>query len=663
MQRLLSPIQIGNLTLKNRIVMPAIHHLYTPEGTLTKRFSHYYYARAKGGAGLIIIGGAKFEEFGAAAMMPDVTKATFVNEFRTFTDEMHRLGTKVGIQLYHAGRYAIGNEKMLAPSAVYSSFSRATPVEMTINDIEEAIASWVKAAIKIKEAGFDLVEILASAGYLISQFLSPLTNLRTDEYGGSFENRMRFPKRVIQSVKAAVGNDLVISVRIAGNDFVVGSNTNEDAVVFAKLCQEWGADMINVTGGWHETKIPQLPGEVPHGGFSYLAGAIKESVSIPVMASNRFNLPEFAEEALALEVADLIGFGRPLIADPELPNKIARGEFDSICHCIGCNQGCLARTFFNRPVECSVNPLAGYEYELDLTPTKTPKKILVVGGGPVGSQAAIILKQRGHAVTLWEKQSTLGGQLEVASAPPGKADFKLLGHYQKKMLHDLQVPIVFNQTATKALIEAAQFDEVIVASGSKPLVFPLPKDSSKVAIVTAEDVLLNKVVVGKKVAIIGGGAVGCEVAEYLLEKSALSKESLYFLSIHEAETPQKIQQLLHTSKRDISIIERKKRIGDGFDLGCGWPVMKQLSRLKAHVYTLFSAKEIKDNQLVIENEKKEIKLIPVDTIVLAIGYRSENRLAKELQYMGDKLHVIGDAVQPNKILDGIAQATRLAAFL
>ena len=663
MERLLSPFQVGAMTLRNRIVMPAIHHLYTPDGRLSNRFKEYYYARAKGGAGLIIIGGAKFEEFGSAAMMPDITLPTFVNDFQEFTTTMHQLGTKVGIQLYHAGRYAAGSKKILAPSPVYSTFSRATPLEMSHHDIQEAITAWIEGAKKVEQAGFDLIEILASAGYLISQFLSPLTNLRTDEYGGSFDNRCRFAKEVIQGVKAAIGSNMVLCVRVAGNDFVPGSNTNDEAVAFAKLCEQWGADLINVTGGWHETKVPQLPGEVPHGAFSYLAGAIKEAVSIPVLASNRFNLPEFAEEALALEVADLIGFGRPLIADPELPNKLMRGEYDTICHCIGCNQGCLARTFFNRPVECTVNPFAGYETELLLNKTTKPKHILVVGGGPVGAQAALVLAQRGHQVSLWEQQSQLGGQLAVASAPPGKDDFKLLGYYQQKQLANLGVNVVLNQKATKDAILAGNFDEVIIATGSQPIRFSLPQDQSKVNIVTAEDVLLNRVVVGKNVAIIGGGAVGCEVAEYLLEKSSLSKETLYFLSVHEAESEGKLKQLLNTSKRNISIIEMKKRIGEGFDLGCGWPVLKQLNRLQAQIYTLHTAKEIKNGHLVIVDHQQDTKQIPVDSIVLAVGYRSDNQLANQLQELGSKLHVIGDAVKPDKILDGIAQATRLALSL
>ncbi len=663
MQRLLSPLQVGKMYLKNRIVMPALHHLYTPEGTITDRFKQYYYARAKGGAGLIIIGGCRFEEYGSSPMMPDLTKESFVPEFKVFTQEMHRLGAKVAVQLYHAGRYAIGSSKNIAPSPVYSSFSRTTPQEMTIEDIDYAINAWVVAAKKVRDAGFDAVEILASAGYLISQFLSPVTNLRTDEYGGSYENRCRFPKRVITEVKAAVGDQISIIVRVAGNDFVPGSNTNENAVVFAKKCQEWGADMINVTGGWHETTIPQLPGEVPHGGYSYLAAAIKEVVSIPVMASNRFNLPEFAEEALAMGIADLIGFGRPLVADPELPNKIRDNQLESICHCVGCNQGCLARTFFNKAIECTVNPFAGYEYELSVSKAPVAKKILVVGGGPIGCEAAIVLQQRGHHVTLWEKQAQLGGQLAVVAAPPGKEDFALLATYQQRMLSKLGVNVVVNKEATVSEIKQAGFDEIILATGSRPIVFSLPSNDANVSIVTAEDVLLKKVIVGKHVAIVGGGAVGCEVAEFLLENSTISKETLYFLSVHEAEKPEKIKQLLNTPRRQVSIIEMKKKIGDGFDLGCGWPVLKQINRLKASVYTLSSAKAIDNGQLVIENVEGKQSKIKVDTVILAVGYRSNNNLYQGLLDNHLSVHIIGDAQKPNKILDGMAQAARLALTL
>lgn len=663
MQKLLSPITINNVTFKNRIVMPAMHHLYTPDGLISERFKKYYYERAKGGAGLIIIGGAKFEEYGAAPMMPDITHPNFINDFKDFTTTMHEYGAKVGIQLYHAGRYAMGSKKLLSPSSVYSHFSRATPSEMSLEDIDYAVNAWIDGARKIKDAGFDVIEILASAGYLISQFLSPLTNKRTDEYGGNLENRLRFAKRVITGVKKEVGNDVLISVRVAGNDFVSGSNTSDEAVIFAKHYEKWGADFLNVTGGWHETTIPQLPGEVPHGAFTYLANKIKKAVSIPVLASNRFNLPEFAEEALALEVADLIGFARPLLADPYLPQKLYEGKHNTICFCIGCNQGCLARTFFNRPIECTVNPFAGYEYELELEKTNKPKNILVVGGGPVGAQAAIILSKRGHSVSLWEKNNKLGGQIDVASAPLGKEDFKLLGFYQEETLKESNVNVSLNKKATKEEILKYNFDEIILATGSLPIIPTLKKDDSSVEFLSAEDVLLNKKVPGKNVAIIGGGTVGTEVASYLLNKSTISKDLLYFLMTHKAETPEKIDALLNESKRNISIIETKKRIGEGFDLGCGWPVLKQIKRLNANVYTSSKAIEVKNNELIILDSDNNEKTIAVDTIVFAVGYYSNNTLEKELESFKDIVHVIGDATAPSKILDGIASATRLALKL
>ena len=661
MDKLFTPITINGLTLKNRIVMPPLHHLYTPDGVMTDRFAEYYYKRAEGGAGLIIIGGCRIDEFGGAAMMLDVTKPSFVEDCKVFTDEMHKRGAKIGLQMYEAGRYAStkDNEKTLAPSAVFSKFTRETPNEMTKDEIDLVIKRFAEAAAKVKAAGFDIVEILGSAGYLISQFLSPVTNKRTDEFGGSWENRTRFPQLVIKAVREAVGPDYPVIIRVAGNDFIPGSNTNEDAVKFAKIVEEAGVDMIDVTGGWHETVVPQLPGDLPHGGFAYLAAAIKNAVSIPVMASNRFNDIISAKKVLALDMADLVGFARPLIADPELPNKVQAGREDIVRNCIGCNQGCLARTFFRRPIECTVNAYAGYETQLIKKPADKKKKVLVIGAGPAGLTAAIELADRGHSVTVWEKSDRAGGQIALAATPPGKADFNMFARYLKNMCAEKGVEIVYNKEADKAAVTAFGADDVVIATGSNPVMIDFPGNKKDVEIVSAVDVLKNKAFPGKNTVIIGGGSVGCEVAQLLAEESTISPELLYFLSIHQAETPEKISSLLNTPNRKISIVEMQKKIGAGFDLGTGWPVLKQLSRLGVKSYTLCKVKEISDGAVVITDEEGKESKIPADTVIISVGYRSENKLYEELKDSAN-VHLIGDAEKPAKILTAVAAATKCA---
>ena len=373
-ERLFAPLQTKNLTLKNRIIMTAFQTNFAQDGKAGARFREFYWKRAEGGAALLIVGGARFDRYGAAGHdFLSIENDSFLPELQLFTAGVHQRGAKTAIQLYHAGRYTKeknlpAGEKALAPSAVYSTYTREVAKEASVEELQEVIRRWAEGADRAKRAGFDAVEIVGSAGYLISQFLSPLTNQRTDQYGGSWENRTRFPLEVLAAVRKAVGPDFPILFRIAGNDFMPGSNTNREAVAFARLLEAAGVDMISVTGGWHETRVPQLPGEVPPGCLAYLAAAVKEAVSVPVVVSNRINDPVVAEEILAMEQADCIGMSRTLVADPDWPRKTACGQLSAIRPCVACNQGCLANTFFGRPVCCLANGEAGYEDEVELPP-------------------------------------------------------------------------------------------------------------------------------------------------------------------------------------------------------------------------------------------------------------------------------------------------------
>jgi len=669
LKRIFLPITINGLTIKNRLVMPAIHHLYTPDGCATERFNQYYWRRAEGGVGMIIVGGCRFDDYGGSTAMMSLQKDEFIPGWKEFTDGVHERGAKVAVQLYHAGRYARQKnvpegKEALAPSSVYANYTKETAKAMTISELKEIVKNWADGAARAKKAGFDAVEIVASAGYLICQFLSPLTNLRDDEYGGSWENRCRFPIEVITAVRAAVGKDYPVFMRIAGNDFVEGSNTNTEAVEFAKLIEKAGVDMINVTGGWHETNIPQIPGDVPPAGYSYLAATIKAAVSVPVMVSNRINDPVVAEEVLALGRGDLIAVGRALIADPDWCNKAKEDRFDEIRRCVACGQGCLAKTFFAKPIECLVNGYAGREYLFKDKKFSVHKTLLVIGGGPSGCEFAIKAAELGHDVTLWEMNNRIGGQLQLVAAPPSKMEFANLIKYYETMLKKLEVKLELNKEVTEESFTENDFDAVIVATGASPKIITLPGCSKEITVYNAWEILSGDVMAGKHVVIVGGGSVGCETAQYLAHKGSLSAEQLYFLASQKAETPERIDELLNSSDRHVAIVEIMKSIGEGFDLGTGWPIMKDLKRLGVKQYTLSKILDVNDDKVIIEKTNKdgttETIAIPCDTIVLAVGSKSNNTLYEKLKGKISQLYNIGDSNQVGKVLDAIRDADSLA---
>ncbi|MDR1132399.1 MAG: FAD-dependent oxidoreductase [Oscillospiraceae bacterium] len=671
LERLFTPLTINGLTLRNRAVMPAIHHLYTPDGAATERFNDYYYRRAEGGAGLLIVGGCSFDDYGKTKDMMSLQTDAYIPGWRAFTDGIHKRNAKVAVQLYHAGRYAkeknLAGKKALSASAVYASYTRETPRAMTKDEIRRTIALCAQAAVRAGTAGFDAVELSASAGYLICQFLSPITNLREDEYGGSWENRCRFAVELIAAVRGAVGPDYPLFMRIAGNDFVPGSNTNEDAVRFAGVIAQAGIDMIDVTGGWHESRIPQITGDLPRGGYVYLAEAVRGAVSVPVMASNRINDPLLAEQILAQGSADLIALGRPLIADPDWVKKAAEGRPEEIRPCMACNQGCLAKTFFGKPVECLVNGEAGREYRLrDLTGTG-PKRILVVGAGPAGCTFAAEAAERGHQVTLWEKSRRIGGQLEIVAAPPGKDEFTRLADYYRVILESRGVRPELGKEARAEDILVSGFDAVVLATGSSPRALPLPEQNDgSVPVVSAWHVLERRVIPGKNVVIVGGGSVGCETAQYLAHQGSISPEQLYFLMLNKAEDPEKIAQLLYSTNYTLSLLEITDRMGANFEAGTAWPVFADLKRFGVRQLTSASVHGIENKTLIVRQQLPEGEFthrIPCDTLVAAVGSRPENGLYAALAGKIRLLHVIGDAKQAGKISDAVTAAVDLAATI
>jgi 2,4-dienoyl-CoA reductase (NADPH2) len=662
--KLFEPIKIGQLELKNRIAMPAIHHSYTPDGFVNKRLIKYYEARARGGVAMITVGGCTIDQIGPGPMMIGLHDDKFIEGMSKLSAAIKEAGAAAATQLYQAGRYThsiMTGQQPLAPSPIASRLTRETPREMTSEEIETVIESFGEAARRTKEAGFDAVEVIASAGYLICQFLSPLTNERTDEYGGSWENRCRFGLEVVKRVRQKVGPDFTVLVRISGNDFMPGINTNQEAAMFAIELEKAGVDCINVTGGWHESRVPQITGDLPRGGFAYLAKGIRDAVSVPVMASNRINDPLIAEQILRHHMADMVNMARPLIADPDLPNKAMAGDFGAIRRCIACNQGCLDMVFSLQDVHCTVNPLAGREDNITVEPAQASRQVLVIGGGPAGLEAAYTAAARGHQVTLWEKGETLGGNLRYAAMPPGKEDFITLLYFYEQMLAENGVKVYYNREATIEEIVDAGADVVILATGARGAEAPFPvKEHAHV--VSALAVLDGSETPGERVVVIGGGSVGCETAVATAEMGAISAETVKFLMENEAETPARLQELVNRGTRDVTLVEMEKGIGRDIGISTRWVVLKSVRRLGVTVMDQCRVLEINREGVLVEQEG-EATLLPADTVVLAVGAVANNELAAALEGKVKELHIIGDAKEPRKITEAVREGFDLAREL
>jgi 2,4-dienoyl-CoA reductase (NADPH2) len=662
LRKLFEPISIGPMMLSNRVVMTAMHLNYTPNGEMSDQFINFYRARAQGGVGLIIIGGAEINDQASGIdLMVSVKDDKFIPGLKRFTESIHGAGAKVAIQLYMAGAYSFCGLKglpVLAPSELTSYFTRQPTTAMSLDDIERVQQDFVNAALRAEKAGFDAVEIIASAGYLICQFLSPKTNLRQDHYGGSLENRMRFGLETIRRVRVELSPNTALIVRVAGNDFVPGSHTNAEAKIFASECETAGADCINVTGGWHESRVPQITMDLPQGGYAYLAQGIKEKVTIPVVACNRINDPFVAEEILTEKVADLVGVARGLIADPEFVNKARQGKTEEIRRCVACNQRCFDYVFQLRPVGCMVNPRAGKEAETELTRTDSPKKILVVGAGPAGCEFALTATERGHKVIVCEKSDRIGGQVAWSAEATHKHDFHYLLDYYSTMLPKSGVELRLNTSVTSELVSSESPDIVVVATGAAP--FSPPIDCVKAPYVhQAWDVLRGTAQTGSNVVVVGAGSVGLETAIFLASKGTISPEQLYFLTLHDAESPEVLRELMVKGVKKVTVIEMARRIAQDVGASTRWVLLKELQLRGIETITQAKMKDIAADHVVYEDSQGNENTIPADTVVLAMGSRPENSFAAEVEKLGFPVHVIGDANKCGKIGEALDQGFEL----
>ena len=542
----------------------------------------------------------------------------------------------------------------MAPSAVASRMTGETPKALEIGEIKEIIDHFAQAARRVKKAGFDAVEVLSGTGYLISEFLSPLTNHRTDQYGGSLENRMRFGIEIMQAIREKVGKAFPVLVRMNGNDFMPGGQGTEELRQYAAaLVEEAGVDALNINVGWHEARVPQITAAVPRGAFAYLSRGIKAQVNVPVIASHRINDPDTARELIADGMCDMVAMGRSLIADPWLPEKAKEGREEEIVHCIACAQGCFDNLFKLKHVECLCNPRAGHECEIACELALTPKKVMVIGGGAAGMNAAIAAADRGHEVSLYEKGDELGGQLHLAGAPPGREEFAELAYDLETQVYYRDIDIHFDETVDAAVIDRERPDHIIIATGAAPMTPPIPGVELP-HVVQAWDVLADRVFTGNRVVVVGGGAVGVETALLLAEKGTLSGDVLKFLLVNKAETPDVLYEMATRGTKDVTIIEMINAIGKDFGKTTRWGMLQDVSRYGVNYKVTAKALEITPTSVKVETPE-DVEDLPADTVVLAAGTRPRNDLEEIVKSKGIPYDVVGDAGKIGMAFDAIHQ--------
>jgi 2,4-dienoyl-CoA reductase (NADPH2) len=667
---LLQPLDLGFTTLRNRVLMGSMHVGLEEAKDGFERMAAFYAERARGGVALMVTGGIAPNDDGlpypGGARMASEEEA---EKHKVVTDAVHAAGGKIAMQILHFGRYAY-HPGLVAPSAIKAPISPMPPRALTTEEVERTVNDYAHSAAMAQKAGYDGVEIMGSEGYLINEFIASRTNQRDDEWGGAYENRMRFPVEIVRRTRERVGPNFIIIYRLSMLDLVEGGSTFDEVVQLAQAVEAAGATIINTGIGWHEARIPTIATSVPRGAFAWVTQKMKGKVKIPLITTNRINTPEVGEKILAEGCADMVSMARPLLADPEFVNKAAAGKADEINTCIGCNQACLDHTFSGKITSCLVNPRACHETILKIEPVTAKKRIAVVGAGPAGLAAATTAARRGHEVTLFEAGEDVGGQFNIAKQIPGKEEFYETLRYYRNEIKLSGVKAQFNTRVGVDELVQSGFDEILLATGVTPRT-PAIEGVDHPKVLSYLDVLRDKKPVGKNVAVIGAGGIGFDVSEYLTHEGEspalnLAKFNAEWGIDSEYKDRGGIKPAhLDKAPRQIYLLQRKtSKVGDGLGKTTGWIHRTSLKNRNVEMIAGATYNKIDDAGLHISVGGKDV-LLPVDNVVLCAGQEPFRALQAGLEAAGQKVTLIGgaDVAAELDAKRAIKQGTEVAAAL
>ena len=662
---LLEPLDLGFTQLRNRVLMGSMHTGLEENKEGLHKLAAFYEERAKGGVGLIVTGGFSPNLRGRLTpFSAEFSKVKHAKAHQVVTEAVHKHGGKIALQLLHAGRYAMHPFAQSA-SGIKAPIAKFAPSEMSPRQIKKTIGAFANSAELALVAGYDGIEIMGSEGYLINQFICKRTNMRYDEWGGSYEKRMRFPLEIVKSIREAVGKDFIIIFRLSMLDLVEQGSTFEDIVLLAQKLEEVGVTIINTGIGWHEARVPTIATQVPRGAFSWVTEKVKPYVSIPVVTCNRINTPEEAERILSSGQADMVSMARPFLADPEFVNKAAQDQAQFINTCIGCNQACLDNVFKGKKASCLVNPRACYETEIVVQPAKATKTIAVVGAGPAGLACATTLAQRGHNVDLIEKNDRIGGQFRLAIQIPGKEEFRETIRYFANQIEASGVNLKLDTEATFEML--LKYDEVVMAAGVEPRKLDI-EGIDQENVIDYQTLIREKTPVGEKVAIVGAGGIGIDVATMLTEPNSHSLDDwLHEWGIDKnMEHPGGLYPYPDSfSDKTVWVMQRKAgRVGKGPGKTTGWIHKRTLEKRGVNLLGGVNYNKIDDQGLHISVGKKD-QVLDVDSVIVCAGQVSVRPFEDMWQEFGSKLHVIGGADYAGEIdaVRAIRQGVELAIKL